>query len=74
MSAHILARELDDLVAILADLGDYVRDDDREPGSEFDRRSLETFTADALLAAVKARQAVELELAAVLEPAGRCAL
>ena len=58
MATRILARELDDLVATLADLGDYLRDDLRLPGTEADRRELETFAGDALLAAVQARRTV----------------
>lgn len=58
MAATILARELDELVATLADLGDYLRDDLRQPGSDVDRRELETFAGDALLTAVNARRSV----------------
>jgi hypothetical protein len=55
VSTRILDRS-DQLVAILADLGDYLRDADREPGSDVDRRTLEGFTADALLAAEELRR------------------
>jgi hypothetical protein len=54
MSTRILEQS-DQLVVLLADLGDYLRDDDREPGSDLDRRTLEGFTADALLVAVQLR-------------------
>jgi hypothetical protein len=55
VSTRILDQS-DQLVALLADLGEYLRDDDREPGSDLDRRTLEEFTADALLVAVELRR------------------
>jgi hypothetical protein len=47
----------------LADQADYLRDADREAGSDLAGRSLETFTSDAPVVAVKARGAVGPELA-----------
>ncbi len=55
MSTRIVDRS-DQLVAVLADLGDYLRYDERDPGSDEDRRTLETFTADALLIAAQLRR------------------
>jgi hypothetical protein len=50
-----LAGELDNLVATLADLGDYLRETEHERDDR-DRRTLEGFAGDALLEAVQARR------------------
>lgn len=57
MSTTIVAGELDNLVAALADLGDYLRETE-DQRDELDRRTLEGFAGDALLIAVQARRTV----------------
>ena len=60
MSPTILARELDGIIATLADMGDYIIcEDEREPGSDRDQRNLETWCADALRHAVQARRSID---------------
>ena len=63
-----LTRELDELVATLADFGDYIVETDEvnEAGACRNQATLEMFAGDALRKAIQARRAIDchLELAA----------